>query len=334
MVRATAYTNIAIVKYWGKHPAWEELHVPTKSSLSFTVRDFYTETEVKLYSGSGKIKRFSLNNREVVSGSKEWRKVQLFIDKLKTFASKDFALYDYEIISKNNFPTAAGFASSASGFAALVKSLLQALSVEHSWAEELLHNERKLSALARLGSGSASRSVGNGVRVWWRGWDKEDFNPLWDSFSEKVLQPPKDLVIIYVMVETQEKKISSREGMKQSIRTSPFYWYWVELEEALLWEALHYLKNGSWDKLFPLIIKFSNNFHAICRSTYPPIEYLNERSLSVIQRVIKFNEEYGPYVAYTFDAGPNPVIFTTKDLLLDVKKNVLEDLTFKITTPV
>ncbi len=333
MVRAVAHTNIALVKYWGKHPAWEELHVPTKSSISLTVRDFYTETNVEIRPGSGRVRRFVLNNKEIAPDSKKWKKIQKFIDKLRTYVSNDFSRYDYEIVTKNNFPTAAGFASSASGFAALAKAILSALSEEHSWAEEILRDTKKVSVVARLGSGSASRSVDGGVRVWWRGWDKKDFDPLWDSYSEKYTEAPEDIVLLYVPVEVREKKVGSREGMQQSVYTSPFYWQWVEVEEGLLWKVMRLLEKGRWEKLFPMIIKFSNNLHAICRSTYPPIEYLNNDSFVIMERVVDFNREYGPAVAYTFDAGPNPVLFTTTDLLNSVKKEVLKGFNFWVTKP-
>ncbi len=319
MSKARAHPNIAFVKYWGKHPKWEEYHIPTKSSASFTVKDLYTLTEVEAVNGKGRVREFILNGEKVHRDSKDMKNVEKFINKLSTYVSEDVKKYDYIIKSENNFPTAAGLASSASGFAALTKALMEELSRDHSWAEEVLNDERKLSAVARLGSGSAARSITNGTVIWRRGWDKKEFDPLWDSYAERVFSGPDDIVIIYVFVSRKRKKVSSREGMKISVNTSPFYWYWVDREEKELNKTIDTIKHKKYEEFFKRVIEHSNSFHAVCRASYPPIEYLTDESRDVMDRIHTLNREYGYEVAsYTFDAGPSPVLFTTKDMEKDV----------------
>lgn len=307
--------------------------MPTKSSLSLTVDGLYTNTTVEAAPGSGRVRKFVLNGAEYGPGTKEWERVQAYLERLAKHVSRDFLGYDYVVESENNFPTAAGLASSASGFAALAKALLGALAAEHSWAEELLRDERRLSAVARLGSGSASRSVGEGAKLWHRGWDREGFDPVWGSYAETVAPAPKNIVLAYVLIRSGHKKVPSREGMKRSMQTSPFYWHWVETEEKEIERDVSLLRRGAWEELFPRIIQHSNAFHAVCRSTYPPIEYLSDASISLMERVHSFTAEYGGTVAYTFDAGPNAVLFILEDVLEDAKREVLGGFDYVLTRP-
>jgi diphosphomevalonate decarboxylase len=308
---AVAPTNIAILKYWGKNPKFEDLLIPTKSSLSFTVGDLVTTTTVEAKKGSGKAE-FELNGKKIMPSMKEHDYVVDFlakVGKVYPFVKN----YDYRIASRNNFPTAAGFASSASGFAALIK----AIAGEIPEFAGIKDDDKKLSVLARLGSGSAARSIPakGGFVEWKRGAGfpegKETADKaMADSFAETLFPPSHwpEMRIIYVKVAEHEKKIKSRAGMKTSVETNPLYGSWVEYEERRMkqemTEAVH---RKDFAKLAELIMKASNNLHQICLGTYPPIVYLNEKSLRIMDAV---HEMGASIAAYTFDAGPNAVIFT------------------------
>ncbi len=310
---AIAPTNIAIVKYWGKNPAFENLLLPTKSSLSFTVKDLYTKTTVTAKKGSGQID-FTLNKKKILQSMKEYEYVEEFLRKVSQFFP--FILkYDYKIISENNFPTAAGFASSASGFAALIK----ALAGELKEFENLRSDDRQLSALARLGSGSATRSIPSkgGFVIWHRGLDYTEKVKISQidahncSYAETLFEPSHwpELVIIYAKVGKEEKKIKSRAGMRTSIDTNPLYGGWVKYEEEEMNnQVIEAMKAKNFPKLAELIMKASNNLHQICLGTYPPIIYLTQKSMEIIDAISELNKN-GIKAAYTFDAGPNPVIF-------------------------
>ena len=302
-----APTNIAILKYWGKLSG--AYHIPTKSSLSFTVNDLFTKTSVEASKGTGRID-FSLN------GKKEKKEHDYVRSYISTVASTFPALreYDYRIASENNFPTAAGFASSASGFAALLKALAR----EVKELRGLEPDDKKLSALARLGSGSAARSIPSqgGFVKWDRGsgedWEKD---PVFASYALTLFGPEHwpDLRIIYAIVEEKEKKVSSRAGMEASMNTNPLYQAWVSYEESLLKnDMVLAVGEKNFSKLAPMIMQASNNFHAVCLGTYPPIHYLEKKSLGVMDGIHRMNKD-GVKAAYTFDAGPNPVIFTLKE---------------------
>ncbi len=300
---AIAPTNIAILKYWGKEPGKEELSIPTKSSISFTVSDLETTTTLESEKRKGAAQEISLtlNGTRKAEVSSEHRYVDGFFRTVARFFPS-VSEYDFRIISQNNFPTAAGFASSASGFAALAKAL----------SGEVLEmgnlNEDRLSAIARLGSGSAARSIpGNGgIVLWQRG------GSMWKSIA-KSLYPHDywpDLRIIYATTDAGEKKVKSREGMQVSVATNPLYGSWVRYEEKFLKAAmLEALERRDFPALSGLIMKASNNFHQICFGTYPMLRYLNESSFRIIEAIEELNAG-GIKAAYTFDAGPNAVIFT------------------------
>jgi diphosphomevalonate decarboxylase len=317
---AIAPTNIAILKYWGKIN--ESYHIPTKSSLSFTVEKLCSTTSLEASKGSMKI-GFRLNGRK--AREKELNYVKAYLEALSG-ALPFIKKYDYRIESENNFPTAAGFASSASGFAALLK----ALAGELEEFSDLREDDKKLSALARLGSGSAARSIPSegGFVKWDRGsgedWEKD---PVYSSYAYSLFGPDywPELRIIYVTVESGEKKIRSVDGMALSMRTNPLYQAWVSYEEGLLKnDMIEALGKKDFDSLAKMIMQASDSFHSICLGTYPPIHYLKAKSLQVIDSVHELN--LGKMkAAYTFDAGPNPVIITRKKDEMEVLK-ILDEL--------
>ncbi len=167
---AKAHTNIALIKYWGKRD--ESLILPMNNSLSLTLDGFYTETTVEFHDDWTE-DVFYLND-EAVSGG-ERNRVVSFLDRIRKKAGKEGTYA--EIHSVNHVPTAAGFASSASGFAALAAAAARALGLECS--------NQELSALTRQGSGSACRSVYGGFVEWEKG-TRADGS---DSYAVQVTPP-------------------------------------------------------------------------------------------------------------------------------------------------
>lgn len=299
---AIAPTNIAVLKYWGQVPGREELSLPTKSSISFTVQGLETTTTVSATPKKGKAGRITLklNGLERGRGTVELAFVERFMTSLQGFFPSVRGM-DFKIASSNNFPTAAGFASSASGFAALAK----ALSGEVEEMQSL--DERKLSAIARIGSGSAARSIPEkgGIVIWHRG-------GMWESFAETIHAPEfwPDLRIIYATIESGEKKVKSRVGMQASVQENPIYGAWADYEEKVLKaRMLKALGSRDFPSASELVMRASNSFHQICLGTYPPLRYLNGESFRVMEAIEQVNSEEAK-AAYTFDAGPNAVVFT------------------------
>ncbi|CAM6083135.1 unnamed protein product [Calypogeia fissa] len=202
------------------------------------------------------------------------------------------------VASKNNFPTAAGLASSAAGFACLVYGLANLMGAKESY-------EGELSSIARLGSGSACRSLYGGYVKWTMG--KEDDGR--DSVATQLFGEDhwKDLVIIIAVVSSRQKETSSTAGMQESVRTSPLLKYRAEAVVPTRIVILHHLQRSPH-------CADSNQFHATCLDTYPPIFYMNDTSRRLIGLVERWNSHKGtPQAAYTFDAGPNAVFFAPNE---------------------
>ncbi|MCX8163395.1 MAG: diphosphomevalonate decarboxylase [Candidatus Micrarchaeota archaeon] len=331
-VISTAPTNIAIIKYWGKKPEFENYFIPTKSSASFTVDKFYTTTNLEVKKGKYQI-LFELNNKKILPSKEEFFYISNFFERLAKFIPQ-LKNYSYSISSVNNFPTAAGFASSASGFAALSRALACAMNIlEPKIFEKFFSTDEKISAIARLGSGSAARSIPQkgGFVLWKRGFDflgpkPTDLDLLFCSYAHSLFDFNfwKELKIIYLALAKKEKKIKSRIGMQQSLATSPFYSQWVEYEEKILLPSLlEAINSKNFENFAKITSAASNSLHAIMLSTSPPLIYLNQKSLAVINLIEELNKEE-ILATYTFDAGPNPVIFTLqkneKKVLDTIKK--------------
>lgn len=213
-VRATACSNIALVKYWGKRtgvPA--ELNLPAVGSLSMTLDALRTETEL----GPAPADAFELDDR-VVAGD-EARKVLRHLDRVWAAAGRSGARPPARVRSWNHFPTAAGLASSASGFAALTVAANAAFEAELPAAV--------LSSLARQGSGSAARSIFGGfVRL-----DRGSAPDGSDCRARPIAGAEHwPLTLLVVQTTAGRKPIGSTDGMERCRQTSPYYPAWVETD--------------------------------------------------------------------------------------------------------
>jgi diphosphomevalonate decarboxylase len=242
--------------------------------------------------------------KDVIQNLKK-RAQPLIVDGVEKISSADWSNYKLKIISVNNFPTAAGLASSASGYACFTKCLATLYGVQEAY-------EGELSTIARQGSGSACRSMYGGW-VAWRMGEREDGV---DSIAQQV-QPHThwpDMRVLILVANSGQKETSSTEGMQRSVRTSPLLAHRAAVvvpERMKQMEA--FIEKRDFTGFANLTMADSNQFHATCVDTLPPIFYMNETSKAVIHLVHAFNN-YKKEVkaAYTFDAGPNAVVFVLK----------------------
>lgn len=205
---AFAPTNIALVKYWGKRD--EELILPQTSSLSVSLPGLGTQTQVAHYS-QGNRDKVTVNGRVLLQRNDFYRRLTDFLDLIRP--QQD---YHYQITTNVNIPIAAGLASSACGFAALVK----ALNKHHDWRLD----EWQLSVLARRGSGSACRSLWPGFVEWHQGQQRDGM----DSFATPLDDTWPSLCIGLLIVDDTAKLISSRQAMQITTKTSKLYQTWPE----------------------------------------------------------------------------------------------------------
>lgn len=310
IVTAMGTSNIALIKYWGKRD--ERLILPTHSSISITLDEHLSAKTSLVFSKSIKADTFYLNGKLQDLREKEIGEKFNIIDHVRRLAgAKERVL----VVSENNFPTATGLASSAAGMATLVYAASKALGLNLS--------AKELSIIVRLGSGSACRSVVGGFVLWRKGTRKDGR----DSYAEQIADEnywPEINDLIAVISETK-KKVSSRSGMRQTVKTSELYRIRPRLAENFAARLKTSILKKDFRTLAEITMKESNNLHATMLDTYPPIMYLNDGSKEAINAVHELNETEGrPICAYTFDAGPNAHIITLDKYKRKVRKRLEE----------
>lgn len=301
--KAKGPINIALIKYWGKED--EELITPLNNSISLTLdtNTFYTETKVTIkqtYEAKDNTKE---NDISLIINGKPSNITKRIKNIFKKFLSMDnqickelsLSKLDIKIESINTFPIASGCASSASSMAALVLAITSALKLEN------IISKTELTKIARLGSGSACRSIFGGICEWEKG-NKDD------SMAVQLYEKNYwDLGVKLIIVSQKEKDVSSSLGMKITKETSELFKYRINyIVKQNLENIKKCLKEKDFNNFAEIIIKDSNNFHACCRDSYPSINYLNEESDFIMKIVMSLNKIYGKNIcAYTFDAGSN-----------------------------
>ena len=280
-----AHANIAFIKYWGKKD--EELHLPYNNSLSFTQAAFYTDTRVR-FSNELSEDVFFLNGEK--QSPAETAKISKFVDAFRELKNTNLRV---EISSFNNMPTAAGFGSSTSAYAALTPALNKALG--------LGLNDKQLTTYARRGSGSASRSIYGGLVEWHEGHDHDS------SYAEQVDPADWGLATISVISTAKRKKHSSRDGMRSAVETSPYYSEWPKLQAEAMVDIKKAITARDIDKIGQIAEHNALSMHALTISSQPPIIYFNNKTMEAIDMVHKLREE-GLTAYFTVDAGPNIVI--------------------------
>ena len=279
---AFAPSNIALCKYWGKRDA--ALNLPVNSSLSISLENLGTRTEIRLSERDSVV----LNGNEVSSGDSFSVRVLEFLDLFRLGLGN----VHFKIHTENNIPTAAGLASSASGFAALV----MALDDLAGWGL----GRKELSMLARLGSGSASRSVYDGFVQWHAGSNPDGA----DSFAEPLPQTWPEFRIGILEISDAQKAVGSRDGMNRTVETSELYKSWAQQAAA----DLETIRTAIDARDFPLLGKTAErnalSMHATMLAAWPPLLYLQPETIEQIHNVQRVRAE-GLEVYLTIDAGPN-----------------------------
>lgn len=289
-----AHTNIALIKYWGKED--DALRIPSNPSLSLTLKEFYTDTSVK-YDKNLSEDIFILDGQEV--SGQEKKRVTNYMDLIR----KRYGLKDYALIqSTNHVPKAAGLASSASAFAALAKAATLDLDLD----------DVEISRLARLGSGSASRSIYPGFVKWQKGSSDEDSHAVFidDSWD--------DIIMIACMINQETKPFSSTEAMDRTSKESVYFDAWVKqsFKDINLMEK--YVKDKDIRKVGLLAQENALRMHASLLAVN--MWYFEPETIRILNLVRELQKEIPVY--FTMDAGPNVKLITTKAY----EKTVLEAL--------
>lgn len=294
---AIASANIAIVKYWGKRD--EKLNLPLNDSLSITLDDNVSVKTKVIFSSEFSRDEVYVNGRrlsdeEIQEYAGRVLKIFREISGIRSFA---------KVISYSNFPESAGIASSAAGIAALTYAVNDALNLNLS--------AKDLSKIARIGSGSACRSMFGGFVIWKKG-ERDDGE---DSYCYQLFPETHwpELIDVIVLVSEKRKKVSSRAGMRRSVETSELLQCRLRFIERSMKSIINSIERRDEKEFFYWVMRHSNNMHAIILDSWPSFFYLNDISLEIMNWVQEFGN-----AAYTFDAGPNPHILTTQRHLDEV----------------
>ena len=277
---ATAHPNIALCKYWGKRDRGRNL--PTNGSLSLTLAPFQTTTTVRW---GAPVDAATLDGR--AASTDEARKMFALLDRMHPGRPP------VAIDTANSFPTAAGLASSASGFAALVLAADAAAGGGRSLEE--------LARLARVGSGSATRSLHGGWVEWPRGTDPEGR----DSHGVP-LAPAEhwDVRMVVAVVRAGRKETGSTEGMNHTVATSPFFPAWVDAAEADVPEARDAVRTRDLERLGAIMERSAMRMHGSMLGADPWLCYFAPGSLLALHAVRGLRRD-GVGAWATMDAGPN-----------------------------
>ncbi len=302
--KAIAPVNIALIKYWGKKD--EKINLPANNSISVNLSSLYTTTSVE-FSNRFLDDEIFINNQMVQE--KERERVINHLNLIRKIANKDLKA---RVVSENNFPKGSGLASSASGFAALTLAACSALDLNLS--------QKQLSVLARLGSGSACRSIPDGFVEWEKGYDSES-SYAYTIFPENWW----DIRIIVVIFDHQEKKVSSTDGHKLA-KTSIFFRRRINYIDKKLNYLKETIKKKDFKTFGEIVEAEALEMHAIMLTSLPSLIYWQPETLKLIKYLKDLRSE-GLFVYFTIDAGPNLIIFSQKkdkDILIKKLKSFRE----------
>lgn len=293
-------SNIALVKYWGKHSN----QLPHNPSLSITLRESITSTEIE-YRLKPKSEGLSIDFFFEGKPAKD------FADRIGKFLNRQLANYPFlnqihlEINSSNTFPHSSGIASSASAFSALALCLM---SVSESFKEVKKTETEFLQAaseLARLGSGSASRSVYGGYVVWGAQKDFPQYNdnyavpvttnihPVFDNYHDSIL-----------IVSGETKKVGSSAGHKL-MEGHAFAQARYEQANRNLVLLHQVLESGDLDQFIEIVENEALSLHGLMMSSNPGYLLMENNTMQMINLIRDFRAETKVPFCFTLDAGPN-----------------------------
>lgn len=299
---AVAHPNIAFIKYWGNRD--ETLRLPQNGSISMNLRELTTTTSIA-FSPSLKQDSLFLNEREINGAALQ--RVSSFLDQVRNLANSRLHA---RVTSVNNFPIGAGIASSAAAFAAL--------SLAASAALGLNLTEKELSRLARLGSGSACRSVPGGFVEWMVGKD--------DADSTAVSIAPADhwnLVDCIAVTQTSHKPVGSTEGHALA-SSSPLQAARLADTPRRLDLCRQAIEQRNFPALANIVEQDSTIMHAVMMTSTPPLFYWEDSSLRIMKHVAAWRAAGLP-ACYTLDAGSNVHVITLPEFAGEVRNRLMFD---------
>ena len=300
-------SNIAFVKYWGKYGN----QLPKNASLSMSLSNSVTNTSIEYKSSNDSPKReFFFNGKLNDHFSKRiWKYIQSLYP-IYPFLEK----MDLSIESKNSFPHSAGIASSASAMSALALCLVD---LERHIFNNLNDDEfyNKASYIARLGSGSASRSVYGGFTIWGQAklaHSKTD-NKFAIDYNSNIHEHFQDLQDAIMIVDEGQKEVSSSMG-HSLMDNHPYSDDRIAQADKHLNDLSEALVKGDKKTFIRIVENEALSLHALMMSSEPWFILMKPQTLSIIEKIKAYRKKTDAFIAFTLDAGPNVhVIYSKQD---------------------
>lgn len=294
-VFASCPSNIALIKYWGKY----EGQIPANPSISFTLSNCKTETKMIFKSGEKFSVKTFLAGKEETKFSEKIEKYFRSIEKYLLWILQG----SFVIETENTFPHSSGIASSASGFGAIAKCLME---MDREFSGKDFFDVKKASFLARLGSGSACRSVYDGLVVWGEvnevkgssdlyavKYPNEEIHPIFRDFNDYVL-----------LIHEGQKSVSSTVG-HGLMNTNPYAERRFQEARENFVPMKEILKSGDLQAFMKLVEHEALTLHAMMMMSDPAFILMQTGTLQVINRVWEFRKETNLPLFFTLDAGAN-----------------------------
>lgn len=293
-------SNIALVKYWGK----KDNQIPANPSISFTLNNCKTTTTLRYKRLDNPSESFSIDVYF------EGEKKEAFKPKIETFFERIYAympfLKDYHFIieTSNTFPHSSGIASSASGMSALALCLMSVekdLNVDY--ADEYFY--QKASFLARLGSGSACRSIEGDLIVWGTHKEIEGASDLFGvKYPYEVHENFKNYHDTILLVDKGEKQVSSTVG-HGLMHNHPYAEQRFNQAHDNLSRLINVFKEGDLKAFIEIVESEALTLHAMMMTSLPYFILMKPNTLEIINKIWEFRKETGSNVCFTLDAGAN-----------------------------
>ncbi len=305
-------SNIALVKYWGK----TDPQIPKNSSISFTLSNCHTTTTLHYSRKQNPSKSFDFKVFFEGKEENDFRpKIESFFNRVLDYVPF-ITDYKFEIITENSFPHSSGIASSASGMSALALCLmsLQNIMDPHLTESALL---QKASFLARLGSGSASRSIEGPLVVWGQHPDvagsSNQFAIPYPGDVHEVFSTFNDTILL---VDKGVKQVSSTVGHNLMVG-HPFAEARFQQAQNNMSRLMPVLKKGDLEGFIEIVEKEALSLHAMMMTSDPYFILMKPNTLEIIERIWAFRKSSKSHICFTLDAGANVhVLFPEKDKVL------------------
>ena len=318
-VSASCPSNIALIKYWGKY----EKQIPANPSISYTLNNCKTNTSMEFVADE----KFSVQT--FLSGNEEKKfaeKIEKYFRNIEEFLPW-ILKGKYVIKTENTFPHSSGIASSASGFGAIAKCLME-LDQQFSGLQDSDFKLRKASFLARLGSGSACRSLYDGLVVWGTTKEVEDSSDLY------ALQYPNDQIHeIFkhfndwvLLIHEGEKSVSSTVG-HSLMNTNPYAERRFQEAHENFAVLKEILKTGDMQNFIKLVEHEALTLHAMMMMSEPAFILMKTGTLAVINKIWDYRKETGLPLFFTLDAGANVhLLFPANSKEAIIKEFIVKEL--------